>query len=51
MDEAQQPVAITLPATLLLAGARDVNGAIITIPGNALGAEIDLEYICSIYFP
>jgi hypothetical protein len=43
MDAAQQPVAITLPATLLLAGAHNADGAIITIPGNALGAEIDLE--------
>jgi hypothetical protein len=49
-DAAQQLVTITLPATLLLAGARDANGAIVTIPGNALGAEIDLDY-SSIYFP
>jgi hypothetical protein len=27
MDEAQQPVTITLPATLLLAGASAANGA------------------------
>jgi hypothetical protein len=51
MDAAQQPATITLPATLLLAGARAANGAIIDIPGDALGAEIDLEQICSIYFP
>jgi hypothetical protein len=51
MDAAQQPATITLPTTLLLAGARDANGAIIDIPANALGAEIDLEDICSIYFP
>jgi hypothetical protein len=43
IDTAQQPVTITLPATLLLAGAHNADGAIITIPGNALGAEIDLE--------
>jgi hypothetical protein len=49
--DAAQPVTITLPATLLLAGARDANGAIITIPENALGAEISLKKICSIYFP
>jgi hypothetical protein len=51
MDAAQQPASIILPATLLLAGARDVHGTIITIPGNALGAELYLEHICSIYFP
>jgi hypothetical protein len=51
MDAAQQRVTVTLPATLLLAGARDTDGAIVNIPGNALGAEINLEYICSIYFP
>jgi hypothetical protein len=44
MDAAQQPETITLPATLLLAGA------ITNIPGDALGAEIDLQNICSIYF-
>jgi hypothetical protein len=51
MDAAQQRVTITLPATLLLAGARTENGAIIDIPGNASGAEINLKKICSIYFP
>jgi hypothetical protein len=49
-DAAQQRVTITLPATLLLAGARTANDAIINIPGNALGAEINLEYMCCIYF-
>jgi hypothetical protein len=49
-DAAQQRVTITVPATLLLAGARAANGAIINIPGNALGAEINLEYMCCIYF-
>jgi hypothetical protein len=44
---AQQPVSIILPATLLLTGARDVHGTIITIPGNALGAEP----ISNIYAP
>jgi hypothetical protein len=50
MDAAQQPVTITLPATLLLAGARAANGAIIDVPGNALGAEIYLKLICSMHF-
>jgi hypothetical protein len=50
MDAEQHPVTITLPATLLLAGARDTNGAIIDIPGDALGAEISLKTICSMYF-
>jgi hypothetical protein len=50
-DAAQQPASIILPATLLLAGAHDVHGTIITIPGNALGAELYLDVICSIYFP
>jgi hypothetical protein len=50
MNAAQQRVTITVPATLLLAGARTANDAIINIPGNALGAEINLEYMCCIYF-
>jgi hypothetical protein len=51
MDTEHHRQTIPLPAALLLAGARATNGDILDIPGDALGAEIQLETICSIYFP